>query len=129
MSNIFYCDMTRFRNMSLRVFFKCQCTRAILRNENIGQSLFKKHSKFRKLKEILYCEMTRFRNVEVGVFRQYQNTKTILKRKSLGRNNFKKLSKFQKFQLSNFTLTLYNNTLRESIEFMFRKKQKIDCIF
>ena len=71
----------------------------------MGQSLFKKHSKFRKFDEILYCGMTRFRNVNLDVLRQYQNTKTILKKKNMGQNCFKKLSKFQKFQLSNFTLT------------------------
>ena len=43
----------------------------------MGQSLFKKHSKFQNFDETLYCGMTRFRNVKLGVFRQYQNTKTI----------------------------------------------------
>ena len=62
----------------------------------MGQSLFKKHSKFQKFDEIYYG-MTRFRNVKLGVFRQYQNTKTILKKKNMGDNHFKKLSKFQKF--------------------------------
>ena len=42
----------------------------------MGQSLFKKYSKFQKFREILYCEMTRFRNIKFGVFRQYQNAKT-----------------------------------------------------
>ena len=42
----------------------------------MGQSLFKKYSKFQKFREILCCEMTRFRNIKFGVFRQYQNTKT-----------------------------------------------------
>ena len=54
----------------------------------MGQSLFKKHSKFRKLDEILYCGMTRFRNVKLDVLRQYQNTKTILKKKNMGQNRF-----------------------------------------
>ena len=71
----------------------------------MGQSQFKKHSKFQNFDEIFYCGMTRFRNVKLGVFRQYQNTNTILKKKNMGQNRFKKLSKFQKFQLSNFTLT------------------------
>ena len=71
----------------------------------MGQSLFKKHSKFRKFDEILYCGMTRFRNVNLDVLRQYQNTKTILKKKNMGQNCFNKFSKFQKFQLNNFTLT------------------------
>ena len=39
---IFYCAMTRLRNMNLDVFIQCQHTRAILRNGNMEQSLFKK---------------------------------------------------------------------------------------
>ena len=63
----------------------------------MGQSLFKKHSKFQNFDETLYCGMTRFRNVKLGVFRQYQNTKTILKKKNMGQNGFKNISKFRKF--------------------------------
>ena len=81
----------------------------------MGQSLFKKHSKFRKFDEILYCGMTRFRNVNLDVLRQYQNTKTILKKKNMGQNGFKKISKFQKFQLSNFTLTWSNKVKMKSV--------------
>ena len=44
---IFYCGMTRLRNTNLDVFMQCQYTRTILTNKNMGQSLFKKHSKFR----------------------------------------------------------------------------------
>ena len=83
---------------------QCQYTRTTFRNKNMGQSLFKKHSKFKKFDEILCC-MTRFWNIELGVFGKYQNTKTILKKKNMRQNRFKKLSKFQKFQISNFTLT------------------------
>ena len=43
----------------------------------MGQSLFKKHSKFQIFDEILNRGMTRFRNVRLGVFRQYQNIKNI----------------------------------------------------
>ena len=46
----------------------------------MGQSLFKKHSKFQKIDQILYSVMTRFRNVKLGAFRQYKTTKTILKK-------------------------------------------------
>ena len=49
-SEIFYCDMTRLRNANLSVFMKSQYIKTILRNKNIGQSLFRKHlknSKFR----------------------------------------------------------------------------------
>ena len=45
-SQIFYCGMTRLRNMSLGVFTQCQYARTILRNKNMGYSLLKKHSKF-----------------------------------------------------------------------------------
>ena len=74
----------------------------------MGQSLFKKHSKFQKIDEILYYRMTRFKYVKLGVFIQYQNTKAISKKKNMGQNRFKKLSNFQKCQLSNFTLTWSN---------------------
>ena len=87
---------------------QCQYIRTILRNKNIEQSLFKKHSKFQKFDEILYCGMTRFRNVKLGDFRHHQNTKTVLKKKNMGQNRLKKLSKLQKFQLSNFILTWSN---------------------
>ena len=56
--------------------------------KNMGQSLFKKYSKFQKFDHILYCGITIFRNFKLGVFR-----------------------KFQKFQLSNFTLTWSNNSI------------------
>ena len=49
---IFYCGMTRLRNMSLGVFIQCQYTRTTLRNKNMGQSLFKRHSKFQNFDEI-----------------------------------------------------------------------------
>ena len=45
-SEIFYCGMTRLENMNIDVFMQCQYTISILRNKNMGQSLFKKHSKF-----------------------------------------------------------------------------------
>ena len=76
--------MTRLKNTNLDVFIQCQHTRTILRNKNMGQSLFKKHSKFQNFDDILYCGMTIFRNVKSGVFRQYQNSKTILKKKNTG---------------------------------------------
>ena len=42
-SEIFYCDMARLRSTNLSVFIQCQYTRTILRNKNIGESLFKKY--------------------------------------------------------------------------------------
>ena len=46
----------------------------------MGQSLFKKHSKFKKFDEILCC-MTRFWNIELGVFGKYQNKNYFKKEK------------------------------------------------
>ena len=43
-SELFYCGMTRLRNTNLGVFIQCQYTRTTLRNKNMRQSLFKKHS-------------------------------------------------------------------------------------
>ena len=34
----------------------------------MGQSLYKKHSKFQNFDEIFYCGMTRLRNMNFGVF-------------------------------------------------------------
>ena len=68
-SEIFYCGMTRLKNKNLSVFVQCQYTRTILRNKNMGQSLFKKYSKFQKFDEILYCGITRFRSVKLGALR------------------------------------------------------------
>ena len=57
---IFYCGMTRLRNMNGVVFLECRHTKSM------GQSLIKKYSKFQNFEEILYCIMTRFRNVKLG---------------------------------------------------------------
>ena len=55
---IFHCCMTRLTNTNLGVFIQysiqCQYSRTILRNNNMKQSLFKKHSKFQKFDQILY---------------------------------------------------------------------------
>ena len=42
-SEKFNCDMTRLRNTTLDVFIQCQYRRTILRDKNMGQTLFKKH--------------------------------------------------------------------------------------
>ena len=65
---MFYCGMTRLRNTSLGVFIQCQYTRTILRNKDMGQSLFKKHSKFQNFDEIFSCGMTRLRNSNLDFF-------------------------------------------------------------
>ena len=46
-SEIFCCGMTTLQNTNLNVFIQCQYTRTILRNKNMEQSLFKKHSNFK----------------------------------------------------------------------------------
>ena len=66
-SEICYCCMTRLRKTNLGAFKQCQNTRTILRNKNMGKSLFKKYSKFQNFYEIFYCRMTRFRNIKLGV--------------------------------------------------------------
>ena len=63
----------------------------------MGQSLFKKYSKFKKFNKILYCWMTRIMTIKLAVLDNIKNTKTILKKKNMGQNRFRKLSKFQKF--------------------------------
>ena len=47
----------------------------------MGQSLFKKHSKFQNFNEIFYCDMTRLRNTNLDIFIHCQHTKTILRKK------------------------------------------------
>ena len=97
--------MTKLRYTNVGVFIQCQYTKAILRNKNIGQSLFKIYSKSKNFKEILYFGMTRFRSVKLGGFKQFQTIKTNTKKKRMRRNRFKKLLTFQKVQLSNFNFT------------------------
>ena len=70
----------------------------------MGQSLFKKHSKFKNFDEIL---------PDLGTLNQVfldniKTQKTILKSKNMGQNRYRKHSKFQKFQVRNFTLTWSN---------------------
>ena len=89
-SEIFYCGMTRLRNTSLGVFIQCQYTRTILRNKNLRQNLFKKHSKLQNLDEICCCGMTWPRNTNLDVFIQ-------LRQKNMGQSLFKKHSKFLNF--------------------------------
>ena len=94
---IFDCGMTRLRNTNLSVFMQCHYTRTILRNNNMGQSLLKKHSKYQNFNEILYCGMIRPRSTYLDVFIQCQYARTILRKKKMGQSLFKKYSKFQNF--------------------------------
>ena len=77
----------------------------------MGQSLFKKHSKFQNFNEIFYCGMTRLRNTSLGVFIQCQYTRTILRNKNMGQSLFKKHSKFQNFdEIFHCCMTRLRNT-------------------
>ena len=60
----------------------------------MGQSLFKKHSKFQNFDEIFYCGMTRLRNTNLDVFIQCQYTRTVSRKKNMGQSLIKKHSKF-----------------------------------
>ena len=63
----------------------------------MGQSLFKKHSKFQNFDEIFYCGLTSLRNTNLDVFIQCQYTRNILRNENMGQSLFKKHSKFQNF--------------------------------
>ena len=63
----------------------------------MGQSLFKKHSKFLNFDEMFYCDMTRLKNTNLDVFIQCQHTRTILRNENMGQSLLKKYSEFQKF--------------------------------
>ena len=63
----------------------------------MGQSLFRKQSKFQNFDEIFYCGMTRLRNTSLNVFIQCHYTRTISRKKNMGQSLFKKPSKFPIF--------------------------------
>ena len=97
----------------MSVFIQCQYTRTILRHKNMGQSLFKKHSKFQNSNELFYCGMTRLRNANLDVFIQFQYTRTIWRK-----SQFKKRSKFLIFNKAfycNMAKLCTNNTFLENI--------------
>ena len=50
----------------------------------MGQSLFKKYSKFQNFDEIFYCGMTRLKNTNLDVFIKRKYTRTISKKKNMG---------------------------------------------
>ena len=73
----------------------------------MGQSRFKKLSKFQDSNEILCCGMTRLRNTNLDVFIQCQYTRTILRKKNMGQSLIKKRSKFlnlKKYLMKYFTV-------------------------
>ena len=68
-----------------------------LRKKNMGQSLFKKDSKFRNYDEIFYCGMTRINNTNLDAFIQFLWTRTILRKKNVEQSFPKKHSNFLNF--------------------------------
>ena len=60
----------------------------------MGQTLFKKHSKFQNFDELFYFGMTRLGNKNLDVFIQCQYTRAILRKKNMRQTPFKKNSKF-----------------------------------
>ena len=81
-------------NTYLGVFIQFQYTETILRNKNMGQSLFKKHSKFR-WNILLWYDQTQER--KFGYLYRMSAHKFILRNENMEQNLFKKYSKFQKF--------------------------------
>ena len=73
----------------------------------MGQSLFKKHSKFQTFDEILYCDMTRLRNTILNYCGLCRYMKVIKSNKVVRQSLFKNHLKFEKFniQLIFFTVT------------------------
>ena len=61
----------------------------------MGQTLFKKHSKFQNFDELFYFGMTRLGNKNLDVFIQCKYTRTILRKKNMRQTPSKKNSKFQ----------------------------------
>ena len=98
-SEIIYCGMTKLRNTNLGVSIQCQYTRTILRNKNMAQSLFKKHSKFENFDEIFYCGMTKLRNMILNDCSLCQYMKVIKPKKVVRQSLFKNRLKFQNFNI------------------------------
>ena len=64
----------------------------------MGQSLFKKHSKFQNFDEIFYCGMTRLRDMNLDVCIQCQHTRIILRNENMVQNLFIKNFKIPKIR-------------------------------
>ena len=86
--------MTRLGNTNLSIFIQCQYLTTILRNKNMGQSLFKKHSQFQSFDEIFYYGINRLNNKNLDAFMPCHYTKTILRKKNMGKSLFKERSNF-----------------------------------
>ena len=61
----------------------------------MGQTLFKKHSRFQNFDELFYFGMTRLGNKNLDVFIQCKYTRTILRKKNMRQTPSTKNSKFQ----------------------------------
>ena len=115
-SEVFYCGMTRLRNMNVDVFIQCQYTKTISRKKDMGQSLVKTHSKFQD--EIFYCDMTRLKNtifIYCGLYRYVK----VVKQKKVFRLSFQESFKISKFQYSIKLFTM--NGQRSQIVERFQK--------
>ena len=89
--------MTRLKNTNLNVFIQCQHARIVLRNENMGESLFKKYSKFQNVDEILYCGMTSLRNTILNYCGLCRYMKVVKPKNIVRQSPFKNHLKFQNF--------------------------------
>ena len=86
--------MTRLGNTNFSIFIQCQYLITILRNKNMGQSLFKKHSEFQNFDETSYYGINRLNNKNLDAFMPCHYTKTILRKKNMGKSLFKERSNF-----------------------------------
>ena len=68
----------------------------------MGQSLFKKHSKFQNYNEIFYCGMTRHRNSVLNYCGLCRYVKAIKPKKVVRQSLFKNHLKFQNFNIKVF---------------------------
>ena len=70
----------------------------------MGQSPFKKHSKFQNFNEIFYCGMTRLRNTILNYCSLCRYLKPTKPKKVVRQSLFQNLLKFRNFNISSFLL-------------------------
>ena len=92
-------DQTRIMNTNLDVFMQFQHTRTTLRKKNMGQSLFKKHSKFLNFNEISYCGMTAHKNSILNYCGLCRYVKAVKPKEAVRKRLFKNHFKFQNFNI------------------------------
>ena len=102
--------MTRHRKTNLGVFVQYQHTRTILRNKNMGQSLFKKHSKFLNFDVTWPHSGTRFWVIVVCV-----DTWKLLNQRKFLDSLFKSHLKFQNFNIQYSFLLWYGQWQAQAI--------------